>query len=210
MKSYFNKYKNNRLNWILTVFFLLILQGCASASLSPATSKSEDQWVLSGKIGMLYPQPNCSGNDCRLQSDQGGIRWQQQKERYEITLIDPFGRELLRLAGDNRQLTATAAGKEPLETSPDSFAQLLTNQPSQQQLFADVTPKDLRYWVTGRPSPQHSAKQNNGSFEQKGFLISASQWRETNVGEMPSLVVLKKAKMTLRLVIKSWESLEKR
>lgn len=206
----FNSSRYRQSYWsALIVGGILVLQGCASTT-AFSDGKAEKAWTMNGKIGMVYPEANCVGNDCRMRSDQGSIRWQQQKTHYEIVLSDPFGRELLQLAGDNRQLTASAPGKQRISASPDEFARLLTNQKTQQQAFADVTPADLSHWITGRANPQHPVQESGNGFEQKGFHINPSQWRDTNVGKMPSLVVVKKGQITLRIVIKAWGNLAKR
>ncbi|PID65951.1 MAG: hypothetical protein CR975_05325 [Gammaproteobacteria bacterium] len=185
----------------------LLLQACVSPQQASVTKKIANSWALRGKIGMLYPEANCTGNDCRLRSDQGGIQWQQEKQHYTIVLNDPFGREVLQLTGDNQQVQATAPGKSAVAAAPDGFARLLTKQKTQQNLLAGLTPKDLTYWVTGRPNPDYAAKKSAHHFEQKGFTISASQWRRTPVGNLPSLVALSKGQVKLRIVIKEWSKI---
>ncbi len=199
----------NKLIWQGILASTLFLQACISTDSVSVTSKVSDEWELIGKIGMVYPESNCMGNDCKTRSDQGGIKWLQNRQNYHIVLNDPFGRTVLQLSGDNQQIKASAPGKQAIIASPNEFAQLLTKRKAQHRLLANLTPKDLSYWVTGRPNPDNTSKKNKNYFEQKGYTISASQWRNTPVGHMPSLVMLKKGQVKLRIVIKEWEKIAK-
>lgn len=189
---------------LIVVMLLSLLQGCANTQNHISSSKPINSWALKGKIAAIYPAPNCQGVDCRKHSDQGGIAWQQQQTNYRIVLSDPFGRTVITLDGDDKTLIAAQPGQAPVMTAPNELALRLLNQ-SQQQELADLHPDDLRYWVTGRPNPALSHQpMGDSGFQQKGFVIKTSQWRNTEIGQVPSLITIEKNQFRLRLVVKAW------
>ncbi len=200
---------NNKVLYPAIIASTLFLQACVSTDSVSIKTKPADSWELTGKIGMMYPEANCIGDSCKMRSDQGGIKWQQNQQSYHIVLNDPFGRAVLQISGNDQQLKATAPGQQAITGTPEEFSRLLTKGKSQHSLLANLTPKDLSYWITGRPNPDYDTKQNKNNFEQKGYTIIASQWRSTPVGYMPSLVQLKKEQVKLRIVVKEWEKLAK-
>lgn len=182
---------------------LLLLQGCVGTT-AFMDSRAIADWQLSGKIGMVYPKSNCHSDNCSPKSDQGSIQWQQQQLNYDVTLSDPFGRVVMEIRGDDRQLQASSPGQAPIQTTPDAFIALLTDRSSNNRVLSELSPNDLRYWVTGRPNPDVPAKKSEQNFEQKGFVVTTRQWRKTAVGDMPSLITVVKDDFTLRLVVREW------
>lgn len=186
----------------------MTLQGCVSDA--PLTTRDEiTRWQLSGKIAVIYPEAYCNSETCRRQSDQGKINWKQNEQTYHVAISDPFGRQLMQLSGNERTLTATSPEKTPVVMSPNDFIQLMTSQ-TDQTIGADLAPADLRFWVTGRPNPKLTATdKNTQTFVQKGYEITAKQWRKTPIGYVPALVVVEKDGFTLRLVVREWENYAK-
>lgn len=184
------------------------LGGCASSETFINTA-AENHWQLSGKIGLVYPESHCSGNDCRSRSDQGKIDWRQQAQTYAIRISDPFGRVVMRINGDNQQLQAQSADQAAIHTTPDEFVALIANNADNQAL-SNLSPAWLSYWVTGRPAPDTPISAQNGNqFVQQGYTVNAKQWRDTSVGKMPSLIVVNKDDFTLRLVVREWLEAQK-
>lgn len=195
---------NIKKNFLSTGLLALLLSGCVSTP-KMVNDDPIDNWSMSGKIAIVYPAKHCNKENCPKQSDQGKVAWQQQLQRYHIVLSDPFGRVVMTLRGDDTTLQATAPNQQPINTTPSEFVALLTKKRSQNAMFADLRPQDLRYWVTGRSVPNvPQVDKGNGKFEQKGFTITGSQWRETPQGYLPSLVTVVKDQLKLRLVIKQW------
>lgn len=186
----------------------LLLQGCISTNSDTfVDNRVLDRWALNGKIGLVYPQAHCQGSDCRKRSDQGGISWQQQRSDYDITITDPFGRTVLTVSGNPQQLRAQSPGENPLVVAPKEFLALLAKDSTQRSILSELSPDDLRYWVTGRVNPAYPVEKKQDTFEQKGFSISARQWRTTPAGNVPALVTVKKDDFTLRLVVREWSAL---
>ncbi len=199
----FNRYKTLR-PYLLLIAGLPVLQACVSSTSLPF-SRANDSWQFNGKIGVVYPAGNCNGNDCPLQSEQGNLQWQQQKTQYHVSIADPFNRVLMQIDGDPQTLTLKQP-KQPAQTaSPADFLQLLLTQNRQSSLLANITPVDLRYWLTGRQNPaENTAEKQDKSFQQKGFTIRSTQWRDTAVGKMPSLINISKGRFRLRIVVREW------
>ncbi len=189
------------------VLLALLVQGCASNHIAIET-RLVDQWKLNGKIAIAYPSSNCKAIGCPPRSDQGGIDWTQDKQNYTITLNDPFGRRVINIEGNEQSLTFKIPNKPQQQTTPENFVRLLIGQSKQKTALSDLTPRDLQYWLTGRPVPKiEHVKREKGVFEQKGYTVTAKQWRGSPIGNMPSLVVIKKANTMLRLVIRDWMKL---
>lgn len=193
---------------IIALFSTLLLTSCVSNRDNFTNVKVTNHWRLNGKIGLVYPEANCAGEDCRLQSDQGNIIWQQQGQTYAIQLSDPFGRVVMTITGDNQQLQSTVPKQQTIHTTPNEFVAIIANHADNQAL-STLSPAWLRYWVTGRPAPGIDVtKQSNDEFIQDGYRVTAKQWRSTPVGKMPSLIVVTKQQFTLRLVVRAWTTIE--
>ncbi|PID58485.1 MAG: hypothetical protein CR957_00425 [Gammaproteobacteria bacterium] len=194
----------------LALFVVGLLSGCASTdNLGAGDSPAPKQWQLNGKIGLIYPDADCSGQgDCRTKSDQGKISWQQQTPHYRITLSDPFNRVVMSLAGDEQNLRATSPDQPPIDTTPNEFVAVLAHNADNPAL-STLSPAWLSYWVTGRPAPDSTVSQKTGNaFTQAGYRVSARKWQQTPLGHMPTLIVVKKDHFTLRLAVQSWQALK--
>ncbi|MBS9778423.1 MAG: outer membrane lipoprotein LolB [Gammaproteobacteria bacterium] len=194
---------------VTVVVFLLLLQGCASSQRTFVRNKVIESWNLKGKIAVVYPQGNCVGNSCRKKSDQGRINWKQIKEVYDIDVSDPFGRKVLNAKGGSSVLRILVPGKESLTLAPSDFLTLMVKDSSQRKILSGLSPVDLQYWVTGRPNPSEAFENGTDVFLQKGFKVSARQWRNTVIGKLPSLVVIKKNDLTVKIVAKEWSGIVK-
>lgn len=189
---------------LITLSLITLLGGCQSITPMLNTS-AEDSWQLNGKIAIAYPDTRCNTDNCLSRSDQGKIEWQQKIDTYAIQLSDPFGRVLIHLNGNDERLRAESPGRAAIHAEPQQFISLMVSESEQQTALEALTPKLLRYWVTGRPAPHLPVKQTgNQQFEQQGFRISSGQWRNTTIGQMPSLITITKGEVRLRLVVRDW------
>lgn len=192
---------------IKTIGFLLILLGLSGCASTPQSVSNQPitHWVLRGKIAIIYPGTHCNRESCPKQSDQGRIHWQQQAEHYQVTLFDPFGRRVMTIVGDDQALKADQPNHPSIHTTPQNLVSLMTKNRRQNELFSTLDPQDLRYWITGRAVPKQPIQQQKPhSFMQKGFTVNSRQWRETDLGFLPSLITVTKEDLVLRLVIQQW------
>lgn len=197
-----------RFGLIICFFVVSLLQGCI-VDKSFIDSRIVDTWGLAGKIGIAYPNNRCQKDYCPPRSEQGNLKWQQRKTAYHFEVSDPFGRTVMTITGDEQQLLAKAPGQAPIHSTPSEFMSLLVGDNKQKMLLSNLSPQDLRYWVTGRPVPKvPHEKQGESDFIQKGFTINTRQWRKTAAGNMPALVIVYKGDFKLRVVIREWQKLD--
>lgn len=193
------------------VFFVVIstfLGACVSTTPMLDTDVTS-HWQFDGKIGIAYPDTHCNTDNCLARSDQGKIKWRQSLKTYHIELSDPFGRVLIRLDGNDDSLQAQTPGTPPIHADPQQFIALMVNESKQQSVFNALTPTLLRHWVTGRPAPNVAATiVGKQQFEQQGFHIISHQWRQTDIGYLPSLIIIEQGDIKLRLVIRNWQMIE--
>lgn len=195
-----------------TLGYLIIattMVGCVSSrgNIDYSNTDIPDSWQLQGKIGIVYPKKSCRHNDCQTNNIQGKINWKQQQQNYTINLIDPFGRTVMLITGDDNNLTADTFKQEPIHLQPKEFITLVIQNTENNDL-SELSPQWLKYWVTGRPVPNIAVNNKvTGHFQQQGYSIDTRHWRDTNVGKMPSLITITKNKFKLRLVIKDWKKI---
>lgn len=190
------------------ILFAVFLQGCMTTQPPAFTNrKAVTDWSLSGKIGVVYPNEDCHQARCTTKSHQGSIDWQQQQSDYRIKLSDPFGREVIAIVGNQQYLRAGSPNRTPVQTTPKDFMNVLLGDTASTTALNHLTPQDLSYWVTGRANPAQPFTAKGSGFVQKGFTINSKQWRQTSVGQMPSLITVSKEHFKIRLVIKEWQTL---
>ncbi len=174
-----------------------------ASSDTQATGNTENNWQLSGKIGMIYPPKTCT-NRCNKKSDQGKVVWRQQQQNYIVRLSDPFDRLVMRLEGNAEKLTAKEVGRKAIETTPDEFLGIIARDTGNAS-FSSLNPKWLSYWVTGRPAPISPVTETlENEFVQEGYRVITTRWKETAVGRKPTLIIVKKGEFSLRMSISEW------
>lgn len=188
---------------VLLLITLLGLVGCASQQKS--ISQAPTQWQLSGKIAVSTPNTRCQTENCPPSSSQGNLAWIQQNAQFDITLRDPFNRVIMQIKGDTDTLQATAPEQPTITAVPTDFIQQLLNDSAIPAGDIQLTPTDLRYWITGRPAPSSPVTDKQAeSFTQNGYQIDAKQWRNTEIGYMPSIIDVKKSGFRLRIIAQRW------
>lgn len=178
--------------------WVLLLAGCASTNQIADTSNISN-WEIKAKLAIVYPQTNCPTEVCRAQSEQGKIDWKQTGQQTMFSVYDPFGKELFSFTGDEKTGQAMVQGQEEHITDVKSFFT--------RQLKMDIEPSSFRHWLTGRVDPAFPVEnKDTDSFEQNGFEIEARYWRQERVGNVPTLIIIKKGDYTIRVVIREWLS----
>ena len=156
---------------------LLLLAGCAA----PRPIQLQDaDFRLRGRVGVRSGSEAFAAN----------FDWQQAAERYRIDFWGPFGQGRAQIEGDGQTASlrdasgATVSGADP--------SALL-----EQALGWAVPVSALRHWVRGRVDPAlpATAEQRDDAgklarFEQAGWRVQFSRWRQTPVGAAPGRVVL--------------------
>lgn len=174
------------------------LSGCTSTN-QIADTKNIDDWEMRAKLAIVYPPKSCPTEVCRQQSEQGKIDWKQVGKQTTFSVYDPFGKELFSFSGDDKSGQAMVQGQPQTITDVKGFFS--------EQLKVEIEPSNFRHWLVGRVDPAFPVSNKDiDSFEQNGFEIEARYWREESVGNVPTLVIIRKGEYTIRVVIREWLS----
>ncbi len=201
-----NKIKQLPKNYLLfsLIFSLLILNGCISPRETGSENSPSNQiqsWKLKGKIAIVYPDENCKSEICTNRSDQGSIIWEQKNDNYKISISDPFGKVLYKVTGNSKNAQLDSGKQTRIIDNPDLFIK--------DNLKIDATITNLKSWLTGRSDPNEAKEcvDNCASFTQKGFNIRHKQWRQQDIGKVPSYIKIVKGSRTLKVIVRNWEKI---
>lgn len=138
------------------------------------------------------------------ESFSASFEWRQAGERYEIDLWGPLGQGRSRLAGDGEAVTVTDAHGQVVHGAD---AKVLM----QNALGWSAPVAALRRWVRGVYDPTQSvagvAHDQNGNlarFEQFGWTVALSRWRQTPIGPRPGKVVAARGGHRVTAVCREW------
>lgn len=157
-----------------------------------AYMQSMQHWQLLGKAGIRTPQ----------QSDSAGFSWQQNLDRYDISLFGPFNAQAARIKGNDQQVSLEADGQVYRARSPEALLE--------QHLGWQLPVRDLAWWIRGLPapdSPYSETRKNDrlASLQQQGWQISYRRYSPDN--RHPEKLILQRDKLRITLVIHEWEKI---
>lgn len=210
------------LRWPACGAMLLLLAGCATraplATLPPLLSdpvaiQAAEQDLAQRALWLQqHPQWSFEGRVAINNAGKGGngrIDWQQDGQRYVVSLIAPVTRQSWRLIGD----THSEAGRlEGLEGGPregeDAEALLL------QATGWDIPVHALAQWVRGLPAEgvqtagkSFSMEGRLKQVEQGGWRIDYPLWFDVE-GQQPPLprrIEAQRDQATVRLIVDRWD-----
>ncbi len=170
---------------------LLLANGCA---FQRPVDGGDIDYRLRGKIGVHYDDESFSAS----------FDWRQTGERYEIDFWGPLGQGRSRLAGDDRELTVTDARGEVVH---GASAEVLMHA----VLGWSAPVAALRRWVRGSYDParpvvgvEHDENGDLAQFEQFGWTVALSRWRQTPLGPRPGKIVAARSGHRVTVVCKEW------
>ncbi len=164
-------------------------------------------WKLSGKLGFRAPQ----------QGGSAAINWTQEKDNYQLFLSGPFGVGSAKIYGDEKT-AEMLYGDTVYRQSPKQLAMQLTGLP----LPVDA----LSWWARGLPSPTQPGATGLATgadglavgFDQAGWQLSFSRYRQTDGGLLPGKITgslntaansgAEDRSYSFKLVISGWTFLE--
>lgn len=202
---------------VLCGMTLLALSGCVVAPpMSPAetstVSRSADEpiqmaakrhsrflhlksWKIHGRLGIRR------GNE----GFSAAMLWQQKGENFDIALLDPLGRRVAQLLGnDDRVVLVTVDGKR---FEADNAEELLDAQ-----LGWSFPVQSLLHWVKGTPNPRQLVWRQE--YDDLGRLIKLRQGKWTlNIKKyqnledeyIPKLIKMERKDIKVKLLIRDWE-----
>lgn len=201
----------------ISLFIAIVLLSACSLQPQPvATSGSWQQhqqqiaqlqdWKLSGKLGFRAPK----------QGGSAAINWTQEKDNYQLFLSGPFGVGSAKIYGDEKT-AEMLYGDTVYRQAPQQLAMQLTGLP----LPVDA----LSWWARGLPSPTQPAATSLATgadglavgFDQAGWQLSFSRYRQTDGGLLPGKIIgshnaadsgAEDRSYSFKLVISGWKFLE--
>ena len=137
----------------------------------------------------------------------GGFRWRQTENGYDIRLTGPFGQGGVRIQGDGHGVVlVTDDGRHDSAADPE---RLLARH-----LGWSLPVSGLRYWVRGEAEPGHPARWQRDAqgrprrLSQSGWDIAYLAYRAAEGAALPRLVRLVRGEFEVRLVIDRWVRLD--
>lgn len=180
---------------------MLFALGCAA---NRQTQLQDADFRLRGRIGLKDPSAEGHGERPAARALSTSFDWQQAGERFRIEFWGAFGQGRALLFGDGAAASLRdARGNVTSGVDIDALME--------QTLGWAVPVAALRHWVRGRvdPSLAAAAEQRDGEgnlvrFEQSGWTIRLSRWRQTAIGAAPGRVVAERAGRVVTVICKEW------
>lgn len=179
---------------LCSLLLLLAVAGCLAPGGSALTHLD---FRLRGKIAVRTEQEAFSA----------AFDWRQAGRRYQIDLWGPLGQGHIRLRGDGSTLSLTDSGGA-VWRGDDAVALM------DQTLGWSVPTTALRHWVRGRYDPSLPATplaEQEGAdderlhqFEQLGWTVRASRWRDTAIGPAPGRIVAERNGRRIVVASREW------
>ena len=170
----------------------VLTSGCAVTG--PVGSGRDVDFRLRGKIAVRGDAVAFSAS----------FEWLQSAEDYDVALWGPLGQGRVRLHGDGKRLTIIdSRGRTATGRSAEAFAEAA--------LGWSVPITALRYWVRGRYDPaspvaveRSAANGLPSGFEQFGWVVDVSRWRDSATGPVPGRIVVQRGAERILIVCKEW------
>lgn len=154
-----------------------------------------DEWKIRGRIGIK------SGYD----GFSGALEWLQKGEDFDIKLLDPLGRKVIWLRGDEHSVNLdTSEGKKLQAQDPEK---LLI-----QHIGWTLPVRSLLYWVKGLPDPAAvvwmEEYDNQGRIlriRQGGWNVRFSKYMTKGDRSFPGLTRFERQDFSVKLLVQDWQ-----
>ncbi len=186
---------SDRLVRIPLIIGLLVLGACSNVGiverqegwLVPGDGLEIKQWKLQGRL-LIRTEDILNVN----------INWRHNGAKDELSLFGVLGLGRKKIEIDGKSISLDDGnGKKISSNDVDGFIA--------QQLGLVVPITALRRWVLGQPINEEPVLKIKDGFEQLGWQIKSSRFRETVIGVMPHKLKISKNKIKLTLIIDRWE-----
>lgn len=145
---------------------------------------------VSGKLGVRNSEI----------SESARFNWTQNEQNFDLTLMDPFGRQVMRLTGNDRFAK--------LETDDQKIYQADSPDALMQELLGWQLPVNhALYWIQGRPDPrQPFVAKESGQFLQNQWQVSTlAQTRLSSGKTVPRKLKMSHTQLDVTLIISDWQ-----
>lgn len=170
------------------------LSGCVTkpepTTLQPLTEPIHLSFTVSGKLGVRSDQANESAR----------FHWTQNEHAFDLALIDPFGRQVMKLTGNDRFAK--------LETDDQQSYVADSAESLMQELLGWQLPVNYAlYWIQGRPDPrQPFVAKEPGEFLQNDWQISTLAQTTLSTGKTaPRKLKMSHTQLDITLIISDWQ-----
>jgi outer membrane lipoprotein LolB len=196
----------------LSLLMLMLVVSCATAPQRPKPADVEAAWALRQSILRTQRVWDLDGKLAVSTDEDGwhaGVHWRQVGERFRIDLLDPFGRTVARIEGDDDGVALIQRDGEVITAAdPESLMQAF---------YGWALPlSGLRYWVLGIPEPkrgfERDAKHGHldaygrlAKLRQGGWAIDYQQYHDTQPIELPQEIALSNRALKVKLVVSEWQ-----
>jgi outer membrane lipoprotein LolB len=160
-----------------------------------ALLSAQQDWRFRGRIAIRHGEEGW----------QAGLSWRQRRQRFDIEVLDPLGRKVAQLDGNGDWVTLT--------TSDGETAQAADPERLMQRVLGWSLPvSGLRYWVLGVPDPKGARPLLEldeagrlSRLTQNGWAVEYRRYEPRAGVDLPSKLVLSRADLRVRLIVKDWQ-----
>lgn len=179
----------------LAALLVLLQASCSTLTTQPSSSSSLFQpnetlrtWQISGKIGIKTAQG----------ADSAYLNWLQCDAYFDVRLNGPLGSGSARLTGNSEQVGLYVSGKQPIYAA--DAEQLLWEQ------FGWSLPVyQLRYWITGLPSPEHTYQPGATGFTQRDWALDFPRHTFLSPYYLPAKATAHHRDIAVTLILRDWQ-----
>ena len=177
---------------LLSFLTAILLTGCV-------TKPSNNEVILTHDAQTRFNATGKLGIRSTDLAESARFMWSQDNAQYTVELVDPFGRQVMQLSGDQYIALLKFKDEHYRATSPEELMERL--------LGWTLPVSHALYWIQGHPDPDSLFnKISNDQFEQAGWLISILGSTTLNNGETaPRKLKLQNRDLTLTLIVSKWE-----
>ncbi len=153
------------------------------------------QWKIDGRLGVQHKDEGFSAE----------MKWLQDGNHFDIRLIDPLGRQVARLMGDD--------GKVELRTMDGkSFKARRAENLLEAALGWSFPVQSLFYWVKGIPDPNFLVWRQEYDdlgrlerLEQNKWRLTISRYQGLGSEYIPRIIRMSRDDLKVKLLIRDWE-----
>ncbi|HGG61114.1 MAG TPA: outer membrane lipoprotein LolB [Gammaproteobacteria bacterium] len=153
------------------------------------------QWKIEGRLGVRHKDDGFSAE----------MKWLQDGNHFDIRLIDPLGRQVARLTGDEGRVELrTMDGK--------SFKARRAENLLEAALGWSFPVQSLLYWVKGVPDPNFLVWRQEYDdlgrlerLEQNKWRLTISRYQGLGSEYIPRIIRMARGDLKVKLLIRDWE-----
>ena len=155
-----------------------------------------DTWFCAGRVGV---------NDGK-EAFSASLRWQQNRDSYDIRLSGPLGQGVAQVTGTPEGVALRTSDREGTLVAPTAEALI------EQSLGWPLPVSGLRFWILGITMPDTPVVSREIDrwgrlvrLEQSGWRIRYTEYARVDGVDLPSKMELEHAPFSARIAVNRWE-----